>query len=173
MYPNDKDRKRKEQIEEIFGLYVLNPSRRDAGEKVVLKPSKTGKSMGIELNLYYDQRPSFTKSKTKCNAYQWLLLGRFGEGGGVRTLFDRFKDVNYADIHFYTVLSERTVQRDGTYVVKRKPRRFLMARVTRKRVKAINWKQLETKLATEGNACAVAGEKAVDRKWYGSYLGKR
>lgn len=172
MYEKDPQRKLKENVEEIFGLYVLNPSRRHSEEKVELKPGKSG-TMGVELSMFFDQRESQDKDLVRCYAFRWLLLGRFGEGGGARGLFSRYPKTSHADLRFYTLVSSRSVKSDGTYVVKLERKDFLTARITRARAKQLNWDAVEKALSVDGAKCAQAGEKAVDRHWYGNYLGKR
>lgn len=166
MYEGDPNREVKEDIEEIFGLYILNPSRRHGKEKILVKKDL------VEMWLFYDQRrPSV--ERIKCYAYRWLLLGRYGNQQGVRTFFSKYSRFNKVDLIFYTLKSNRTLEKRGVYKVRKTPQRYLAARISRKRAGKLDWDALEKSLSIDGSKCAQAGEKAVDRKWYGKYLVKQ
>ena len=165
MYEGDPNREVKEDIEEIFGIYILNPSRRHGKEKVLVKKDL------VEMWLFYDQRrPSI--DRIKCYAFRWLLLGRYGTQQGVRTLFSKYSRFNRVDLIFYTLQSNRTLEKRGVYRVNKTSQRYLAARISRKRAGKLDWDALEKSLAIDGSKCARAGEKAVDKKWYGKYLAK-
>lgn len=167
MYEGDNDRKIKEDIEDIFGVYIINPDRRHSDEKVHISRDRGG-NMTVELRVFYDQRRA-APERLKCFAYRWLLLGRFGEGGA-RELFARYPKVENADIMFYTLTSKRTVDRDGKYSVTKEPVWFIRARVTRDRAKQLDWQDLQKNMAIDGSRCAKAGEKAISAKRFRKYI---
>lgn len=167
MYEGDSDQKMKEDIEDIFGVYILNPARRHADEKVHISTDKRGRQT-VELRVYYDQRRK-ASARIRCFAYRWLLLGRFGEGGA-RELFARYPKVDNADIMFYTLTSKRSVDSAGKYSVTKEPVWFVRGRLTRGKAKKLDWQKLEKDMSIDGTRCAETGEQAVSYHKYRRYL---
>ena len=167
MYDGDKQQKMKEDIEAIFGVYIINPPHRHKDEKVFLKQDRRGNKT-VELRVFFDQRRAAPR-RVECFAYRWLLFGRFGQGGS-RTLFSRYPKVRNADIIFYTLTSKRSVAKDGKYTVVKTPKPYLRARVSRLRAKRLDWDTLEKSMSINGTKCAVAGKKAVNSARSQPYL---
>ena len=162
MYENDPARQTKESIEEIYGVYILNPSRRRPEEKVEIKNDIA------ELWLYVDPRkPDF--NRVKCDGLKWVLIGRFGKGGA-QPFFNEFDKLNNVDLNIFQLNSARTVDKDGKYTVTKTPSVIMKARVTRKKSEAMDWAAVKTaldkneKTDKELEACVRAGEKFLDKK---------
>lgn len=163
MYGNDPKREIKEDVEDVYGMYILNPSRRHPKEKVEINGEN------VELWLYHDPRKP-DLDKLKCDAIRWLVLGRFGKGGA-QPFFAEFKKFNAVELDVYQLNSTRTVDAAGKYTVTKTPRTILKVKLSRKKADKMDWaaaKESLDKLAKlpEGDQCVKAGEKLIDAKWY-------
>lgn len=164
MYEGDKDRALKEQIEETYGVYILNPSRRRPEEKVELKGDT------LEMWLYYDPRkPDF--DRMKCEGLKWILLGRFGKGGA-QAFFNEYPKFNNVDMVVYQLDSKRTVDKEGKYTITKTPSKTMMMRLSRKKSDKLDWaaivKSLDQVQKTDKDVatCVKTAERYVDRYWY-------
>ncbi|HVO29687.1 MAG TPA: hypothetical protein VMV18_03090 [bacterium] len=165
MYPDDANRQLKESIEDAYGLYILQPSRRNPKEKVEISDDN------VEMWLYFDPRkPDY--DRMKCEAYKWVLLGRFGIGGA-QPFFEKFPKYKAVDLVVYRLASERTMDKDGNYHVSKTPSAYLKLRVSRAKAKALDWSAVKQQLEKAGEpkgpepvACVRNAEKWVDAKWY-------
>ncbi len=164
MYENDKDRALKEQIEDTYGVYILNPSRRRPEEKVEIKGDT------LEMWLYYDPRkPDF--DRMKCEGLKWVLIGRFGKGGA-QAFFNEFPKFNNVDLVVYQLDSKRTVDKEGKYTITKTPSKTMMLRLSRKKSDKLDWpalvKNLDQTQKTDKDvaACVKTAERFVDRYWY-------
>lgn len=163
MYGNDPKRELKEDVEDVYGMYILNPSRRHPKEKVEIN----GES--VELWLYHDPR-KVDFDKLKCDAIRWLVLGRFGKGGA-QPFFAEFKKFNAVELDLYELSSARSVDNAGKYTVTKTPKTVLKVKLTRKKADKMDWvaaKESLDKLAKlpEADQCVKAGERLIDAKWY-------
>ena len=164
MYENDKDRALKEQIEDTYGVYILNPSRRRPEEKVEIKGDT------LEMWLYYDPRkPDF--ERMKCDGLKWVLIGRFGKGGA-QAFFNEFPKFNNVDLVVYQLDSKRTIDKEGKYTITKTPSKTMMMRLSRKKSDKLDWpalvKSLDQVQKTDKDvsACVKTAERFVDRYWY-------
>ena len=167
MYANDPDATLKESIEDTYGLYILNPSRRHFKEKVEINGGDT-----VEMWLFMDPRKP-DQEKLKCEAYKWLLLGRFGKTSGAQPFFQRFPKYKNVDLVVFRLNSERTMDKEGRYVVTKSPSAYLKLRLTRAKAEKLDWAAAHTLLDKASNAgapdpavCLKSAEKWVDAKWY-------
>ena len=164
MYGNDPNRELKEEIEDTYGMYILNPSRRHPKEKVEINGEN------VEIWLYHDPRKA-DFDKIKCDAIRWLLLGRFGKGGA-QPFFAQFPKFNAVELDLFHLTSSRTVDAAGKYTVTKTPRTVLKVKLTRKKSDKTDYaaiaKEFETKYKTadDAPACVKAAEKFVDAKFY-------
>lgn len=166
MYPDDANRAVKESVEDAYGLYILNPSRRNSKEKVEINDDT------VEMWLYMDPRKP-DQDKLKCEAFKWLLLGRFGKTSGAQPFFQRFPKYKNVDLVIFRLNSERTVDKDGRYVVSKPQSAYLKLRLTRAKAEKLDWAAVHTLLdhasdpkAPEPGVCMKTAEKWVDAKWY-------
>lgn len=162
MYPNDPDRQVKEQIEDVYGVYILLPSRRNPKEKVEINGDT------VEMSLFVDPRwrenPEY--NKMKCDAMKWILVGRFGTGGA-QPFFNEFTKYNNVDLTVFKLDSTRTVDKDGKYTVTKTPDTIMRFRLTRKKAEKTDWPGVAKAMDPKNpDGCVRAGEKLVDRTWY-------
>lgn len=165
MYPDDANRQLKESIEDTYGIYILNPSRRNAAEKVEIKGET------VELWLYYDPRkPDYDKQK--CEAYKWIMLGRFGVGGA-KPFFEKFPHYKYVDLVVYRLVGDRTLDKEGNYHISKTPSVYMKMRLSRARAQKLDWAAVTKELKRAGepkgpddSACVRTAERWVDAHWY-------
>lgn len=162
MYGNDPNREMKEDVEDTYGMYILNPSRRHPKEKLEINGDN------VEIWLYHDPR-KVDFDKLKCDAIRWLVLGRFGKGGA-QPFFASYAKFNSVELDVYQLLSSRTVDAAGKYTVTKTPQTVLKVKLTRKRADKTDFdavkKQLDTLAKGEPDVCVKAAEKLIDAKWY-------
>lgn len=164
MYQGDPNREVKEDIEDAYGIYILNPTRRHPKEKVEINRDS------VELWLYHDPR-KVDYDRIKCDAIKWLLTGRFGKGGA-QNFFTRFPKFNSVELDMFQLNSVRTVDANGKYTVTRQPSTVLKVKLTRKKADRFRWEQVEEtmkKLSAPGaepDACVRTAERLIDAKYY-------
>lgn len=141
MYDNDPNREMKDGLEEAFGIYIINPSRRRPEEKVEIKGDTA------EFWLLYDPRkPDF--DRIKCDAMRWTLFGRFGESGAQK-VFKQYPKINNIDLIVYHLKSTRTADKDGKYTVTKSPQWSIRTRITRKTADRVDWNATKNALDKE------------------------
>ncbi|MSP74345.1 MAG: hypothetical protein EXR76_19620 [Myxococcales bacterium] len=96
VYKGDPDAARKVRVEELFGLYLVDPPRRHASERVELTPG------GVTLN-YWQPLGESTDAMLIARAVQFFLLGRTQFGAGVRSIFDALSAVSEVTLVFHEV----------------------------------------------------------------------
>lgn len=164
MYGNDPNRELKEEVEDVYGMYILNPSRRHPKEKIELNGEN------VEIWLYHDPR-KVDADKIKCDAIRWLILGRFGKGGA-QPFFAQFPKFNAVELDMFQLASARTVDASGKYTVTKTPKTTLKVKLSRKKADRLDFaaiaKEFETKYKTadDAPACVKAGERLIDAKFY-------
>lgn len=162
MYGNDPNRELKEDIEDTYGMYILNPTRRHPKEKIEINGDN------VELWLYHDPR-KVDFDKLKCDSIRWLILGRFGKGGA-QPFFASFAKYNSVELDVFQLNSSRTVDAAGKYTVTKTPQTVLKVKLTRKKADKTDFdatkKQLDALAKGEPDACVKAVEKLIDAKWY-------
>lgn len=162
MYANDPNREMKEDVEDTYGMYILNPSRRHPKEKLEFNADN------VEIWLYHDPR-KVDLDKLKCDSIRWLILGRFGKGGA-QPFFSNYAKFASVELDIFQLLSSRTVDGAGKYTVTKTPQTILKVKLTRKRADKMDYeatkKQLDALAKGEPDACAKASEKLIDAKWY-------
>lgn len=163
MYGNDPRRELKEDIEDVYGMYILNPSRRHPKERVELSGDNA------EFWLYYDPR-KLDGDELKCDAIRWLVLGRFGKGGA-QPFFAQFPKINAVELDMFQLNSTRTVDASGKYTVSKSPRTILKVKLTRRKADKIDWATAKETLEKldkmpDAGQCVKAAEKFIDAKWY-------
>ena len=165
MYDNDPAKQVKESIEDTYGIYILQPSRRNQKERVEINDDN------VELWVYYDPRKP-DDNKIKCEAYRWLMLGRFGIGGA-QPFFEKFPKYKAVDMVVYRLNSERTMDKDGQYHVSKTPSAYMKLRLTRNKAKSTDWAAVKKELEHVGEpkgpdpaVCVRNSERFVDAKWY-------
>ena len=165
MYEGDPAREVKEDIEESYGMYILNPSRRHPKEKVEIKGEN------VEIWLYHDPR-KVDYERIKCDAIKWLLLGRFGQKGGAQAFFAQYPKYNAVELDIFQLNSTRTVDNAGKYTVTREPSPILKVKITREKSGKLNWEQVDKTMkelsapGKEPDACVKTAEKLVSAKFY-------
>jgi hypothetical protein len=164
MYGNDPNRELKEEIEDTYGMYILNPSRRHPKEKIEVNGEN------VEIWLYHDPRKA-DFDKLKCDAIKWLLLGRFGKGGA-QPFFAAFPKFNAVELDMFQLTSSRTVDAAGRYTVTKTPRTVLKVKLTRKRSEKTDYAAIakeftdKYKSPDDAAACVKSAEKMIDAKFY-------
>ena len=165
MYANDPNRELKEDIEDAYGMYILNPSRRHPKEKIEINGEN------VEVWLYYDPRKG-DNDKLKCDAMKFLLLGRFGNGGAQR-FFSEFEKYQSVELDVFQLNSGRTVDANGKYTVTKTPRTILKVKLSRKRSDKHDYADLAKRFRPDGDIgklepdqCVKAAEKLIDAKFY-------
>ena len=163
MYAKDSRRELKEDIEDVYGMYILNPSRRHPKEKVDISGDN------VEFWLYFDPR-NLDGDELKCDAIRWLVMGRFGKGGA-QPFFAQFDKFNSVELDLFKLNSTRTVDGAGRYTVSKSPRTILKVKLTRRKADKIDWataKETLEKLdkAPDAAQCVKAAERFIDAKWY-------
>ncbi len=168
MYGSDPQREMKEELEEAFGIYIINPSRRRPEEKVDIKGDTA------EFWLLFDPRkPDF--DRIKCDALRWTLFGRFGESGA-RKVFKQNSKINNIEMIVYHLKSTRTVDKDGKYTVTKSPLWSIRTRITRKVAERVDWNsasaQLEKDPKTDKDVatCVSQAQKIVPFKTNREYF---
>lgn len=163
MYEGDSDRALKEDVEETYGVYILNPSRRRPEEKVQVRGDT------VEMWLFVDPRkPDY--DRMKCDGLKWTLIGRFGKGGA-EAFFKRHTKLNNVDLVVYRLDSKRTVDANGNYTITKTPQKYMQFRVSRKTADKLDWKVVRNALDKtertdkEVAACVRTGQRFV-RHWY-------
>ena len=162
--PDDPLKDVKQQIEDVYGVYILLPSRRNPQEKVEINGDT------VTMWLYVDPRkPDY--DKVKCDALKWTLLGRFGTGGA-QPFFNQFEKYNNVNVFFFKLDSTRTVDKDGKYTVKKDPNTILKVQLSRRKSERLDWNAVKAAMPVENQrgadypSCVRAGERFVDRTWY-------
>ncbi len=121
---DDPDAALKMQIERLMGVYLVDPPRRHASEKVVVKGDQ------VQIDVWHPvSRLSDTELKTR--AVHWFVLGRTQYAPGVRGVFSELPQIDDARLVFHEVLRpdargrRRGKQRDQVkpYLVLRLDRR--------------------------------------------------
>lgn len=164
MYGNDPNRELKEEVEDVYGMYILNPSRRHPKERVEISGDN------VELWLYHDPR-KVDGDKIKCDAIRWLILGRFGKGGA-QPFFAQFPKFNSVELDMFQLVSARTVDASGKYTVTKTPKTILKVKLSRRKADKHDYvaiaKEFESKYKTSDDApaCVKAAEKLIDAKFY-------
>ena len=164
MYEGDPQKELKDDIEAAYGLYILNPSRRNPKEKVEIKGETA------EMYLYWDPRKS-DPDKLKCDALKWLLLGRFGKGGA-QNFFQQLPKFQAAQLHLFRLNSTRTVDAAGKYTVTKTPQEIAKLNLTRKKAEKTDWNKVKADFAkfarpdADYAACVKTTEKHIDARWY-------
>lgn len=169
MYENDPNRETKDKLEEAFGVYIINPSRRRPEEKVEIKGDTA------EFWLLYDPRkPDF--DRIKCDAMRWTLFGRFGKDSGAQHVFKQFPKVQNLELIVYHLKSTRTVDKDGKYTVTKSPIWSIRTRLTRRTADRVDWNNAgnqldkEPKTDKEVSTCLSQAQKIVPFKTNREYF---
>ena len=97
LYAGEPEADLKLRIEDIFGVYLVDPPRRHASERVELDATRVA--------IRYWQ-PSAGQSDTELltRATQWFLLGRTQFSPGVRAVFSEMPDIDQVVMSFHDVL---------------------------------------------------------------------
>lgn len=123
MYAGDPSAGLKLRVEDIFGLYLVDPPRRHASERVELE--------GERVVLHYWQPASgFSDAELTTRATQWFLLGRTQFSPGVRALFSEMPATQEVVMVFHEVV--RKDQR-GRRLAEESVTPYMRVRLTRKR----------------------------------------
>lgn len=123
MYDGDPAAGLKLRIEDIFGLYLVDPPRRHASERVEFE--------GERVVLHYWQPASgFSDVELTTRATQWFLLGRTQFSPGVRALFSELPATQEVVMIFHEVV--RKEQR-GRRLGEESITPYLRVRMTRTR----------------------------------------
>src|SRR5688500_14292661 len=165
MYANDPNRELKEDIEDVYGMYILNPSRRHPKEKVEVKDES------VEIWLFHDPRKT-DNDKLKCDAVKFLLMGRFGDGGAKR-FFAEFPKFNSVELDLYQLATSRTVDKDGKYTVNKTPKTILKVKISRKKSDEHDYDAIAKRFRPDGDIgklepdqCIKQAEKLISAKFY-------
>ncbi len=123
IYPDsDPLAKQKARVEALMGVYLVDPPRRHASERVKVKGSR------VQLDIWQPvARSSDTELKTR--AVQWFVFGRTGYAKGVRGIFSEMAGIDQVTMVFHEVLREGRGRKKGAETVKR----YLVLRLDRRR----------------------------------------
>jgi len=144
-------------IEDLMGIYLAVPERRELLEGVVLKEDRA------EL---WVLRPLVKNIEAaRCDAYRWLLLGRLERSKGAPAVFKAFPDLSELTLVFYQVATELDHDGRGGYVQHRSAIRHLEITLSRERAQSLDLKALEKLLKGDRARCIEAGQQSVDHHW--------
>lgn len=146
-----------ESIEELLGIYLTRPERRELLEGVVLREGRA--------ELWVLRPLEHNIEAAQCDAYRWLLLGRLERSRGASAVFQAWPDLSEVTLVFYQVAS--TLEHDGRggYVQHRSAIRHLEITLSRERARTLDHKALQKLLKGDRRRCIEAGEQSVDHHW--------
>jgi hypothetical protein len=145
-------------LEDALGVYIVHPDLREELERVEIHD-------GV-AEVWFLRDLDINPQDARCDAFRWLLLGRFQENTGALPLFDKFPDLQGVHLIFYAVETRVRVDARGDYAQSRTPVRHLELNLSRDRAKALDPKNLRKALRSSRDACVEAGQSSVDHYWY-------
>jgi hypothetical protein len=147
-----------EAVEEALGVYIVHAPLREALERVVVR--------GGEAEVWFLRDLDINPQDARCDAYRWLLLGRFGRSVGALPLFQEEAGLETLKLVFYSLQTRVRVNARGEYEQSRTPVRQLELNLSREKARAIDPKALEKALGGGREACISNGQALVDHYWY-------
>lgn len=157
LYAGQPDADFKLRIEELFGIFLVDPPRRHASERVELD--------GGQVAVHYWQ-PSAGQTDTELltRATEWFLLGRTQFSPGARGVFSEMPDVGEVVLIFHDVLRK---DQKGRRLAEESIVPYLKVRLTRARFQRLKLDPVQACVA-KGDCTAVFraafDEARFDRK---------
>ncbi len=132
---NDPQRKMKVAIEQMMGIYLVDPPRRHSSEKVVIKGGR------IRFDIWQPVGRN-TDLELKTRAVKWLVFGRTGFSNGARGIFSEYPKVAEVMLVFHEVARPDKQKRRRTRQAE-KITRYLILKLGRKRFERLKIEVLE------------------------------
>lgn len=145
-------------VEEALGVYIVHAKLREELERVEARD-------GV-AEVWFLRDLDINAQDARCDAYRWLLLGRFEDNPGALPLFKEQQGLQMLKLVFYSVQTRVRVNARGDYVQSRTPVRQLELNLSRAKARAIDAKALQKALGGSREACIANGESLVDHHWY-------
>ena len=153
----------KYRIEQIMGVYLLDPPRRHETERVTIQGGK------IYLSYWRVLGAGMTETEIKTMAVQWFMFGRNQFSSGVRGIFSEMPNIEEVTLVFQEVeRPDGTTRRNGTDKVIP----YLSIRLTRKRFEKLDLDRLA--ICTGQGDCAREFRRAFnDSRFNSRYFRRR
>lgn len=145
-------------IEQMLGIYIIHKDKRELLEGVLVK--------GKRVEVWFLRPLDRNTEDTKCDAFRWLMMGRFGRNGGAPEIFRKYTEIEEITLVFYGVETKVRSDRKGGYIQDRTPVRQLELTIDKERAGALDPKRLGSILSRNRGACISQGEKLVNHHWY-------
>ncbi|MEZ4463347.1 MAG: hypothetical protein R3F43_02205 [bacterium] len=139
-----------------LGLFVTTPDRREASERVVVKPGRLG--------LWFLRAvPADQREVAVCDGARWLLTGRLAGSTGAPALFAALPDVQDVTLVFYRLETRVQPDAEGRYTQTRSPIPEARFKVTRQKATQLDAAALRQTLT--GARCASVAASVLDEVW--------
>ncbi len=145
-------------IEEMLGIYIIHKSKREALEGVLVK--------GRRAEVWFLRSLDRNGQDARCDAYRWLMLGRFGGDVGALGVFGKYPELEKLTVVYYSLETKVRSDRKGGYIQDRTPIRQLEITIDRERAGALDPKGLRATLERSRGSCIEQGEALVNNFWY-------
>lgn len=99
VYGDDPMAPIKLRVEELLGLYQLEPPRRHVSERVAYKK-------GVLQITFWQPVPGLSVEELKTRAVKWFTFGRTQYAGGIRGVFSELDEVKQVVLVFHEVIRE-------------------------------------------------------------------
>lgn len=141
----------KVRVEELTGIYLVDPPRRHPSERVTLK--------GDAVRIQYWQTPTgFSDEELLARAVGWFLLGRTQYASGARGIFGEMPAVERVTLVFQDVVRpEKKGRRRGEEEI----HEYLTLELTRQRFESIDLDRVRQ--CVERVRCGPVAKEAFDR----------
>lgn len=157
VYTGDPAAEEKLRVEDIFGLYLVDPPRRHTSERVEL----SGRQVLVQ---YWQPSGGFSDPELLTRATQWFLLGRTQFSPGVRAVFSEMPAVDEVVMTFHDVFRK---DQKGRRLGEESVVPYLKVRMTRGRFDRLKLEPVR-KCVDKGDCSAVFraafDEARFDRK---------
>jgi hypothetical protein len=157
VYAGDPEADLKLRIEEIFGVFLVDPPRRHASERVELTARQ------VVLN-YWQPSQGQTDAELLTRATQFCLLGRTQFSPGARAVFSEMPDIDEVVLIFHDVIRK---DQKGRRLAAESVTPYLKARLTRGRFQRLKLEPVRA-CVDKGDCSAVFraafDEARFDRK---------
>lgn len=150
VYAGQPDAAAKLRVEEIFGIYLVDPPRRHASERVELAPGQ------VTIN-YWQPAEGLTDAELFTRATGWCLLGRTQFSPGARAVFSEMGDVDEIVLVFHEVFRK---DQKGRRLGEESVVPYLKARITRGRFGRLKLEPVQA--CVEKGDCTAIFRNAFD-----------
>jgi hypothetical protein len=161
---NDPQRKMKVAIERMMGIYLVDPPRRHASEKVVIKGGR------IRFDIWQPVGRN-TDLELKTRAVKWLVFGRTGFSNGARGIFSEYPRVAEVMLVFHEVSRPDKKKRRRTRQTE-KITRYLILKLGRQRFERLEIDVLE-RCVSRADCGTVFGKAFDGARFVSKYTAKR